>query len=101
MSNSQYPIFKYFSVEHGYLVSGVRCQETCSPEGTIHHLRHTLLFPQLTASGVLVLELSAPMFSPIHINIQYPETSIQYLDSINFSYYFIRATDGWFPKTFS
>jgi len=26
-------------------VSGFRCQEACSPEGTIHHLRHTLRFP--------------------------------------------------------
>ena len=49
-----------------FQVSGFRCQEACSPEGTIHYLRHTLPFPQLTAGGVLALGLSAPMFSPIH-----------------------------------
>jgi len=36
------------------------------PEGTIHFLRHTLPFPQLTASGVLAIGLSVPMFSLIH-----------------------------------
>ena len=49
-----------------FQVSGFRCQEGSSTEGTIHHLRHTLLFPQLTCSGVLTLGLSSPMFSPIH-----------------------------------
>jgi len=47
-----------------FQVSGFRCQETCSTEGTIHHLRHTLPFPQLTARGVLALGLPATMFSP-------------------------------------
>jgi hypothetical protein len=52
-----------------FQVSGVRRhvqQQWASPEGTIHHLRHTLPFPQLTASGVLALGLYALMFSPIH-----------------------------------
>ncbi|MBW2641416.1 MAG: hypothetical protein JRE10_14990 [Deltaproteobacteria bacterium] len=49
-----------------FQVSGFRCQEANSAEGKIHHLRHTLPLPQLTASGVLALGLSASMFSPIH-----------------------------------
>ena len=49
-----------------FQVSGVRFPEACSPEGTIDHLRHTLPFPKLTASGVLVLGLSVAMFSPGH-----------------------------------
>jgi len=49
-------------------VSGVRFQVSgeIQPEGTIHFLRNTLPFLQLTASGVLALGLSVPMFSIIH-----------------------------------
>jgi hypothetical protein len=49
-------------------VSGVRFQVSgeIHHEGTIHQLRHTLPFPQLTSSGVLVLVFSAPMFFLIH-----------------------------------
>jgi hypothetical protein len=49
-------------------VSGVRFQVSgeIHPEGRIHFLRHTLPFPQLTASGVLDLGLSVPMCSLIH-----------------------------------
>ena len=46
--------------------SGFRCRQTYCPEGTIQYLRHTLPFPQRTASGVLDPGLSAPMFFPIH-----------------------------------
>jgi hypothetical protein len=59
-------LFAKIAMAIWFQVSGFRCQEACSPEGTIHHLRHTLPFPQLTARGVLALGLSAPMFSPIH-----------------------------------
>ena len=54
---------------------GVRCQHKgfrfqvsgeIQPAGTIHFLRHTLPFSQLTASGVLAPGLSVPMFSLIH-----------------------------------
>ncbi|RLB77190.1 MAG: hypothetical protein DRH24_16675 [Deltaproteobacteria bacterium] len=51
-----------------FQVSGFRFQVSgkIQPEGTIHQLGHTLPFPQLIASGVLALGLSAPMFSLIH-----------------------------------
>jgi hypothetical protein len=52
----------------GNKVSGVRFQVSGENQlkETIHQLGHTLLFPQLTASGVLVLVFFAPMFSLIH-----------------------------------
>jgi hypothetical protein len=59
-------LFAKIAIAIWFQVSGFRFQEASSPEGTIHHLRHTLQLPQLTASGVLALELFASMFSPIH-----------------------------------
>jgi len=51
---------------------GFRCQVSgeIQPDRTIHQLGRTLPFPQLTASGVLVLVFSAPVFSLIHLTCE-------------------------------
>jgi len=57
-------LFAKIAIAIWFQVSGFRRQ--AAPEGTIHHLRHTLQLPQLTDSGVLALGLFASMFSPTH-----------------------------------